>query len=69
MFNSFKIVEKINTFYRSKLLSSKHQHDVFLLNYLKFAVNNSLSNWKQKFLKLIIVDDEKVWNEDDILNS
>ena len=46
MFNSFKIIEKISVFYRLKLFLSMHQHDVFLLNYLKFIVNDSLSNQK-----------------------
>ena len=44
MLNSFKIIEKMNIFYRLKLFSNMHQHDVFSLNYLKFAVNDSLSN-------------------------
>ena len=44
MLNSFKIIEKMKVFYRLKLLLSMHQHDVFSFNYLKFAVNDSLSN-------------------------
>ena len=59
IFNSFKIIEKVNVFYRLKLFSNMHQHNVFLFNYLKFVANDSLSNQKQKFLKLIIIDDEK----------
>ena len=59
IFNSFKIIEKINVFYYLKLFLSMHQHDIFLFNYLKFAVNNLLSNQKQKWLKSIIIDDEK----------
>ena len=69
MFNLFKIVEKVNAFYRLKLFSSMHQHDVFSFNYLKLVVNDSLLNQKQKSSKSIIVDDEKTWNVDDILNS
>ena len=46
MLNSFKIIEKMNVSYRLKLLLSMHQHDVFSFNYLKFAVNDSLSNQK-----------------------
>ena len=57
--DSFKVIEKMKVFYRLKLLSSMHQHDVFLFNYLKFVVNDLLSNQKQKSSKLIIVDDEK----------
>ena len=44
MFNSFKIIEKMNVFYRLKLFSNMHQHDVFLFNYLKSAINDSLLN-------------------------
>ena len=44
MLDSFKIVEKIRMFYRSKLFLNMHQYDVFSFNYLKFAVNNLLSN-------------------------
>ena len=44
MFNSFKIIEKMSVFYRLKLFSNMHQHDVFSFNYLKSVVNNSLSN-------------------------
>ena len=69
MLNSFKIIEKVKVFYRLKLLSNMHQYDVFSFNYLKFAVNDSLSNQKQKSSRSIIVDDEKAWNIDDILNS
>ena len=59
MLNSFKMIEKISVFYRLKLSSSMHQHNVFLFNYLKFAVNDSLLSQKQKSSKSIIVDDEK----------
>ena len=59
MFDSFKIIEKMKVFYRLKLFSNIHQYDVFLFNYLKFAVNDSLLNQKQKSSKSIIVDDEK----------
>ena len=69
MLDSFKVIEKMNVSYRLKLLSSMHQHDVFSFNYLKSATNNSLSNQKQESSKSIIVDDEKAWNVDDILNS
>ena len=42
MLNLFKIIKKINVFYRLRLSSSMHQYDVFLFNYLKSAVNNLL---------------------------
>ena len=59
MFDLFKIIEKINIFYRLKLSLNIHQHDVFSFNYLKSVVNDSLLNQKQKLSKSIIVDDEK----------
>ena len=59
MFDSFKIIEKMNAFYRLELLSSMHQHDIFSFNYLKFVVNDLLSGQKQKSSRSIIVDDEK----------
>ena len=59
MLDLFKIIEKMSVFYRLKLSSSMHQHDVFSFNYLKFVVNNSLSSQKQKSSRSIIVDDEK----------
>ena len=46
MLDSFKIIEKMNLFYRLKLFSSMHQHDVFLFNYLRLAINDSLLNQK-----------------------
>ena len=46
MLDSFKIIEKMKVFYRLKLFSNMHQHDVFSFNYLRSAVNNSLSNQK-----------------------
>ena len=69
MLDSFKIIEKMSASYRLKLSSSMHQHDVFSSNYLKSTVNDSLSSQKQKSSRPIIVDDEKAWNVDDILNS
>ena len=44
MLNSFKIIEKMKVFYHLELFLSMHQHDVFSFNYLRFAVNDSLSN-------------------------
>ena len=69
MLDSFKIIEKMKVFYRLKLLSNMHQHDIFSFNYLRPAVNDSLSSQKQESSRSIIVDDEKAWNVNDILNS
>ena len=59
MLNSFKIIEKMNVFYRLKRSSNIYQHDVFLFTYLRCAINNSLSSQKQKSSRSIIVDDKK----------
>ena len=60
MFDLFQIVEKMIASYHLKLFSNMHQHGIFSLNYLKSAVNDSLSDQKQKSLKLIIIGDKKV---------
>ena len=59
MLDSFKIIKKMKAFYRLKLFSDMHQHDVFSSNYLRPAVNDSLSSQKQKSSRPIVVDDEK----------
>ena len=40
MFNSFKIIEKMNVSYHLKLSLNMHQYNVFSFNYLKFVVND-----------------------------
>ena len=69
MLDSFKIIEKMKVSYRLKLFSGMHQHDVFSFNYLRSVVNDSLPSQKQESSRSIIVDDEKAWNVNDILNS
>ena len=59
MLDSFKIIEKINAFYRLKLSLNTYQYNIFSFNYLKLAVNDSLSSYKQELSRLIIVDNEK----------
>ena len=60
MLDLFKIFEKISAFYRLKLFLNIHQYNIFSFNYLKSAVNDLLSDQKQKLLKSIIINDEKV---------
>jgi len=58
MLNSFKIIDFIDFFYKLKLSNTICIHDVFHLELLRFAVNNSLSNQKNKLSRSIVVNDE-----------
>ena len=58
MLNSFQITESIDSFYKLKLSETMHIHDVFYSELLCSAVNDSLSDQKNEFLKLIIINDE-----------
>ncbi len=69
MLNSFQITESIDSFYKLKLSETMHIHDVFYSELLCSAVNDSLSDQKNEFLKLIIINDEDEWEINDILNS
>ncbi len=68
MLNSFKITDSVDFFYKLKLSNIMHIHDVFHSELLRSAVNDSLSDQKNKFSKSIIVNDENKWKIDDILN-
>ena len=57
--DSFRIIEKMNVSYRLKLSARMHQHNVFSSNYLRSAVNDSLSSQKQELSRSIMIDDEK----------
>ena len=59
MLNSFRIKKLVDSFYQLKLSSSMKIHDVFYFNLLRKNAQNSLSNQIQKFLRLIVVDNEK----------
>ncbi len=69
MLNSFKIIDFIDFFYKLKLSNTICIHDVFHLELLRFAVNNSLSNQKNKLSRSIVVNDENEWKINNILNS
>jgi len=58
MLNSFKITDSVDFFYKLKLSNIMHIHDVFHSELLRSAVNDSLSDQKNKFSKSIIVNDE-----------
>ncbi len=69
MLNFFQIINLIDSFYKLKLFETMHIHNVFHSELLRFVVNDSLSDQKNKFLKSIVINDEDEWEIDDILNS
>jgi len=58
MLNSFKITDFVDFFYKLKLSDTMHIHDVFHSELFRSAVNDSLPDQKNEFLKLIVVNDE-----------
>ncbi len=58
MLNSFQIIEFIDSFYKLKLSETMHIYDVFHSELLHSVVDNSLSDQKNEFLKLIVINDE-----------
>ncbi len=69
MLDSFKITDSVDFFYKLKLLDTMCIHDVFYSELLRSAVNDSLSDQKNEFSKLIVINNEDEWEIDDILNS
>ncbi len=68
MLNSFKITDSVDFFYKLKLSDTMHIHDVFHSKLLRSAVDDSLSNQKNKFLRSIVVNNENEWKINNILN-
>jgi len=58
MFNSFKITDFVNFFYKLKLSDTMHIHDVFHSELLRSVVDNFLPDQKNESLKLIVINDE-----------
>ena len=58
MLDSFKIINFVDFFYKLKLSDIMHIHDVFYSEFLHSAVNDSLSDQKNKFSRSIVVNDE-----------
>ncbi len=69
MFNSFKITDFVNFFYKLKLSDTMHIHDVFHSELLRSVVDNFLPDQKNESLKLIVINDENEWKINNILNS
>ncbi len=66
--DSFKITDSVDFFYKLKLSSTMHIHDVFHSELLRSAVDDFLPDQKNEFLKSIVINDENEWKIDDILN-
>ncbi len=69
MLDSFKITDSVDFFYKLKLSDTMCIHDVFHSELLRSAVNDSLSDQKNKLSESIVINDEDEWEIDDILNS
>ncbi len=68
MLDSFQIIDLIDSFYKLKLFKTMHIYNVFYSRLLRLVVNDSLSDQKNKFFRLIVINDEDEWKIDDILN-
>ncbi len=66
----YSITVKVEIFYRLQLSRSmKHIHSVFSSKYLQTSSNDSLSeHYSEFFRSMIIEENEKHWEVDDILN-
>ncbi len=58
MLNSFQITESVDSFYKLKLSETMCIHDVFHSELLRSVVDDSLSDQKNEFSKLIVINDE-----------
>ncbi len=69
MLDSFKVKDSVDFFYKLKLSDIMRIHDVFHSELLHSAVDDSLSDQKNEFLKSIVVNYEDEWEINNILNS
>ncbi len=58
MFNSFQIIDSVDSFYKLKLSEIMHIHDVFHSKLLHFIINDSLFDQKNESSKSIVINDE-----------
>jgi len=58
MFNSFQIIDSVDSFYKLKLSEIMHIHDVFHSKLLRFIINDSLFDQKNESSKSIVINDE-----------
>ena len=68
MFDSFKVIFVIDSFYKLKLSEIIKIYNVFHFKLLSLVVINLLFNQKNSFFKIIIVKNKKKWIIEDILN-
>ncbi len=68
MLNSFINLNFVNSSYKLKLSEFMHVHDVFHSDLLRSVVDDLLSDQKNEFSDLIVINDEDKWEIDDILN-
>ncbi len=69
MLNSFIDLDFINSSYKLKLSEFMHIYNVFYSDLLCSVVDNLLSDQKNEFSDLIVINDEDEWKIDYILNS
>jgi len=58
MLDSFKITNSVDFFYKLKLSDTMRIHDVFHSELLRFVVDDSLSDQKNKSSRSIVINDE-----------
>ena len=65
----YSITVKVETFYRLQLSTSmRHIHSVFSSKILRFYLNDSLLNQHAKLSRSLVIENEKHWKVEDILN-
>ncbi len=68
MLDSFINLDLVDSSYKLKLSESMYVHDVFHSDLLCSAVDDSLSDQKNKLSDSIVINDEDEWKINDILN-
>ena len=68
MFDLFKIIFIIDSFYKLKLFKIIKIYNVFHFKFLNLVIINSLFDQKNSFFKVIIVKNKNKWVVEDILN-
>ncbi len=69
MLDSFINLNLVDFSYKLKLSEFMHVHDVFHSDLLRSVVDNFLSDQKNEFSDLIVINDEDEWEINNILNS
>ena len=65
----YPITAKVETFYRLQLSTSmRHIHSVFSLKILRLYLNDFLSSQHAKLSRSLVIENEKHWEIEDILN-